>query len=312
MALQAKTTGVLGRNFSISTYLNKSCARGMLTIALFLVVTQLHAVTIPAPHTSASYPDHLIIGPVGIYNQSNDPSQYIFHSETWTFTPPGGGHWDFAEIDFHCDNEIEWSIFNYWSTGGISDETENRNHNATHYFAAGTTGNVLFSHENSIEEEPIQVDDPESDEEEEIEVGCFQYDFDVTLYYKIEAPGIPASISTNSPNSDGSITVSWGVASGNVYNYQLEESKNGGAYTNVYAGTLRTKTLSNRTQGSTYTYRVRASAGSNGLYKYSGWRTSAAVSVPIPPSVESSVIYIHTDLLGSPVAESNEAGEIEQ
>ncbi|TQV65649.1 hypothetical protein FKG94_28400 [Exilibacterium tricleocarpae] len=171
----------------------------------------------------------------------------------------------------------------------------------------------MVTHENEMDEEPVPVDDPDSDEEEEIDVGCIEYDFYVTLFYRILAPGIPASINTNTPDSTGRIVVSWGAPGGNIHDYQLEESRNGGAYANVYTGTSRTKTLTNRNQGSTYRYRVRASAGSHGIYKYGGWRTSSSVSVPTaPPAVGSRVIYIHTDLLGSPVAESNEQGEIEQ
>ena len=315
MTFQVKAIGVSNGRFSTAIIRRNVYTQTLFIMVLHLIAIQAHAVTIPAPQTSELYPDHLIVGPVGVDNQRNDPPAYDYHTATWTFAPLGSGHWDFIEVDFYCHAMSEWSNFEYIVTGGISDYTRKRRprHRATYSFPVNTTGNVLVTHDNEVVEDTIPGDDPDSDEEEEVDTGCHNYDFHVTLFYKIPVPGIPTSINTNTPDSTGTITVSWGAASGTIHNYQLEESRNGGTYTHVYTGTLRTATLTSRIQGSSYRYRVRASAGSHGLYQYSDWRVAAPVNVPIaPPPPGSRVIYIHTDLLGSPVAESNEAGELEQ
>ncbi|TQV74279.1 hypothetical protein FKG94_16890, partial [Exilibacterium tricleocarpae] len=132
MAFQVKANGVSGEHLFTSAALGNLYKRALLTTALLLTALQARAVTIPAPQTSDLYPDHLIIGPVGINNQRNDPPGYYYHTETWTFIPPGSGRWDFIEVDYDCHNRIEWTIFSYSVTGAISGHTDKRRHRRTH------------------------------------------------------------------------------------------------------------------------------------------------------------------------------------
>ncbi|MEP2302183.1 MAG: SpvB/TcaC N-terminal domain-containing protein [Kangiellaceae bacterium] len=97
-------------------------------------------------------------------------------------------------------------------------------------------------------------------------------------------PGTPASISNPSTDTDGTITIDWGVASGIVDEYRLEEQKNSGAWVQVQSGsTALTKT---RTVGNgTFHYRVKA-CNNTGC---SGFKTTTAVSeVRLKPSVPAA------------------------
>ncbi|TQV65743.1 hypothetical protein FKG94_28175, partial [Exilibacterium tricleocarpae] len=132
MEFQIRKIKIWSKVFSISESTSKRFASRLFVVTFLLAATEVHAVTIPAPQTSDLYPDHLIIGPVGISNQRNDPPDYYRHTETWTFIPPGSGRWDFIEVDYDCHNRIEWTIFSYSVTGAISGHTDKRRHRRTH------------------------------------------------------------------------------------------------------------------------------------------------------------------------------------
>ncbi len=72
----------------------------------------------------------------------------------------------------------------------------------------------------------------------------------------VSCPPAPASITYPASDSDGSYTVSWATSSG-ATSYDLERSKDGGAYGNVYTGPLTSYNESGLGNGS-YRYRVRA------------------------------------------------------
>lgn len=111
-------------------------------------------------------------------------------------------------------------------------------------------------------------------------------------------PGAPASISfTPSTSTNGAYTVDWGISSGTVTAYELYESTSStfSPQTNVYSGTLRTKSISGKTDGSYY-YRVRACNTPIDCSAYQAGAT--AVTVRIAPSAPSSISVPTTNTTG--------------
>jgi hypothetical protein len=97
-------------------------------------------------------------------------------------------------------------------------------------------------------------------------------------------PSAPASISVPSSSITGGYTISWGTSSGNVTAYELQEATNSSftGATLAYSGTLTTKAISGKGNGSYY-YRVRAC---NTAAACSGYTTGAnSTFVTLPPSV---------------------------
>ncbi|WP_444932850.1 RHS repeat-associated core domain-containing protein [Microbulbifer sp. JTAC008] len=70
-------------------------------------------------------------------------------------------------------------------------------------------------------------------------------------------PGVPGAISLAASDGDGSYSISWGVASGVVDRYELQERKEGGSWSRVYNGASRTRNIGGKSTG-VYEYRVRA------------------------------------------------------
>ncbi len=78
-----------------------------------------------------------------------------------------------------------------------------------------------------------------------------------TISVAYPAPGKPGAISAPSTASTGIYTVSWGVSSGPLTEYRLQESANGGGWSTVYTGTLRSAGFT-KTADKYYDYRVVA------------------------------------------------------
>ena len=99
-------------------------------------------------------------------------------------------------------------------------------------------------------------------------------------------PGIPSSISTPINDNDGAFTVSWGVASGVIESYQLEQQANDGTntWTQIYSGTGTSQAVTGLVD-STYSYRVKAcnSEGCSG-YQLSSNSTIVAHTPGVPPN----------------------------
>ncbi|GAP67178.1 hypothetical protein MBSD_n2494 [Mizugakiibacter sediminis] len=98
----------------------------------------------------------------------------------------------------------------------------------------------------------------------------------------LQPPPAPASISVPSTSNQASFAVSW-VASSGATRYVLEESANGGAWTQKYSGGATSTTVSVPASGS-YQYRVKACADF-----CSGYIASGAVAVTLPPSSAPSL-----------------------
>jgi RHS repeat-associated protein len=114
--------------------------------------------------------------------------------------------------------------------------------------------------------------------------ACSAYSSHSVNLNVLHKPATPASISNPSTDTDGTITIDWGTASGIVDEYRLEEQKNSGAWVQVQSGsTALTKT---RTVGNgTYHYRVKA-CNDTGC---SGFRTTTTQSeVRLKPSTPAA------------------------
>ncbi len=105
--------------------------------------------------------------------------------------------------------------------------------------------------------------------------------------------GTPASISVPSSSSTGSYTVSWGSSSTEGVTYVLEEATDAGFTSGLrtaYSGIGTSASITGRTSGSTYYYRVKATkagftdsdwrTGSNGCIVVIICGTPASISVP--------------------------------
>jgi len=85
--------------------------------------------------------------------------------------------------------------------------------------------------------------------------------------------GTPSSITVPSSDSDGSYTVSWGASSTSSVSYVLEEATNSNFSSGLrtaYSGSSTNTTITGRSSGSTYYYRVKAIRSG---YTDSSWRT---------------------------------------
>jgi YD repeat-containing protein len=112
------------------------------------------------------------------------------------------------------------------------------------------------------------------------DAGCSAYSLEMVMYVAI-APGIPASISVPG-TTYGSLTVSWGAASGSVTKYDLDIRNGSGSYTDQYDGSLLTTPVTVSAAG-TYYFRVRACRTTVTYTNCSDWRTSSAVAASLPP-----------------------------
>ena len=85
----------------------------------------------------------------------------------------------------------------------------------------------------------------------------------------------PSSITVPSSDSDGSYTVSWGASSTSSVTYVLEEATNSSFSSGLrtaYSGSSTSTTITGRSSGATYYYRVKATRSG---YNDSAWRTGS-------------------------------------
>lgn len=96
----------------------------------------------------------------------------------------------------------------------------------------------------------------------------------------------------------------WSSVTGASF-YVLEQIKSGGAYAEVYRGTE--VIYAALVDPGSYKFRVKACKNTA---ECSGYHESAAVNViSTTPNSSRRVIFLHTDLLGSPAAETTEDGK---
>ena len=85
----------------------------------------------------------------------------------------------------------------------------------------------------------------------------------------------PGQINAPGNSNTGTYSISWGTSPTSGATFVLEESVNGGAWTQIYAGTAISKSLTGKANG-TYQYRVKAVKPD---YSDSSWKTSAVTTV---------------------------------
>jgi len=108
-------------------------------------------------------------------------------------------------------------------------------------------------------------------------------------------PGVPPWITAPTTSSSGSYTITWGTSSGDVKNYILEESKNGGSYVSVGTVTTTSKALSGKGSGS-YRYRVKACGFTIGCSSYQTETYDSVVRIkPVTPGTANPTTSTDTN-----------------
>nr|WP_246722905.1 fibronectin type III domain-containing protein [Aliikangiella sp. G2MR2-5] len=123
-------------------------------------------------------------------------------------------------------------------------------------------------------------------------------------------PNTPSSISYPSTSTSGSFTVSWGASegfTGVIAKYHLEQSKNGGGYTEIatIAATTTSYSLTGRGYGD-YRYRVRACK--DGLC--SGYRTGGTILVRPKPAKPATPVNVNSTATSYRVSWTKPSGTV--
>ena len=112
--------------------------------------------------------------------------------------------------------------------------------------------------------------------------------------------GAPSTIAVPSSASDGSYTVSWGSSSTSSVTYILEEATDSSFSSDLstaYSGSSTSTTITDRSSGTTYYYRVKATRSG---YTDSSWRTgSNGCVVTITAGTPSTITVPSSDSDGS-------------
>lgn len=137
-----------------------------------------------------------------------------------------------------------------------------------------------------------------------------------TLVILVISKTTSATVSTQF--SRGEVTVSWTNSASthcatNQSSYFVREYQNGSLTKTIYISnqsqkstTIEIPRVVQRDTGFGYTVYYFRCMGSGGAYLIAG---SSGKNVEAPDIEDRRVIFIHTDVLGSPAAESNERGE---
>ncbi|HET8899885.1 MAG TPA: hypothetical protein VFN09_14030 [Rhodanobacteraceae bacterium] len=113
--------------------------------------------------------------------------------------------------------------------------------------------------------------------------GCSAWTPGNTVLVVTHPPGTAPTISTPANSSNGGYTVSWGAV-GTATSYTLQEQVNGGAWSTIQTGSMTSKTISGKANGS-YGYRVQAcNVGGCGP-----WSSTGTTTVLLPPAVPASI-----------------------
>jgi len=121
--------------------------------------------------------------------------------------------------------------------------------------------------------------------------GCGPYATSSAVAVTIP-PSTAPGLSVPSISGTGSYTVSW-TGVGGATSYMLQEQVNGGSWTTSYSGSAASAALTGKSNGSTYSYQVRAcNAGGCGP-----WSGIQSVQIIFPPSAPTNA---HQTMMGSP------------
>ncbi|MDM3872286.1 hypothetical protein QSV34_13100, partial [Porticoccus sp. W117] len=111
-------------------------------------------------------------------------------------------------------------------------------------------------------------------------VGCSAYSSVDTTQVAI-TPGVPSSITTPGTNYSGTVSLSWGAASGSVSYYQLQRQFNSGSWATIQSNGATSRTDTGLVVG-TYRYAVRACRTTGSYTSCSGNRFSNTFTVTTP------------------------------
>ncbi|UTW45359.1 VCBS repeat-containing protein [bacterium SCSIO 12696] len=119
-------------------------------------------------------------------------------------------------------------------------------------------------------------------------VGCSAYSPVDTTQVAI-TPGVPSSITTPGTNYSGTVSLSWGAASGSVSYYDLNKQFNSGSWVGEYDGSALSRTDTGLVVGN-YRYAVRACRTTGSYTSCSGWRygNTFAVTTPATPGTPNA------------------------
>ena len=123
--------------------------------------------------------------------------------------------------------------------------------------------------------------------------ACFSACSAYTSIKSITVIRTPGSISVPSSSTNGSVATSWSSVSG-AASYILQEQKDSGSWSQVYAETGTSKTVSGRSNG---VYRYRVAAVENGIT--GGYRYSSYVTVSRAPGVPAGLTVPSSSSIGS-------------
>lgn len=115
---------------------------------------------------------------------------------------------------------------------------------------------------------------------------------------QVEAINVPAS------DIDGRLVINWSAVSGST-SYTVEQSMNSNSWTHVYSG--NEVTYAAVLDPGSYKFRVKACRST----LCTAYTTSSSLTVASQqPNNASRVLFIHTDLLGSPAVETDANGNM--
>ncbi|MDP5206468.1 hypothetical protein ORI99_05345, partial [Alishewanella sp. SMS9] len=132
--------------------------------------------------------------------------------------------------------------------------------------------------------------------------GCSDYAYTQTFNITGGSPTgtyIKAPADLTASFSGNTLTVAWGAVS-NVSSYRIRQNVNGVWQPEINKGTTRTHNVAISTNN-IYSYQVR---GCNASAQCSDWSHVLTINT------SAAVTYIHTDILGSVIGESNQAGSM--
>lgn len=175
---------------------------------------------------------------------------------------------------------IDWGTV--WSTANVAKSTGWKYWTITNLVKAwygGTTNNGLMLRANPENSNSVVFYSKESSTDPLLIVN----------FHMTPPPSAPTLYAISNADADGTYTVDWSTTA-NTTSYQLQESVNGGTYSQIYSGSSSAYNVSGRSPAS-YCYRVRAV----NAYGTSSYSASQCTTVNPPPNTPVITTISNTD-----------------
>ncbi len=206
-----------------------------------------------------------------------DSAQFRLYAYSWYGTNTiatqvyrVAGSWSEASYPtWNTQPSIDWGTV--WSTANVAKSTGWKYWTITNLVKAwygGTTNNGLMLRANPENSNSIVFYSKE---------GSYAPLLTVT-FHMTPPPSAPTLYAISNADGDGNYTVDWSTTA-NTTSYQLQESVNGGTYSQIYSGSSSAYNVSGRSPA-TYCYRVRAV----NAYGTSSYSSSQCTTVNPPPN----------------------------